>query len=133
MGMFDGRLASPERAHLAVRMLAALALLAAFACPADAAPKKKRKSSKPAAAKLPASAQLKPKPGEPGTMPKAFDKLAPGELPLKADGAIVIDGYTGKTLYAKNAEVQFYPASTTKSPRQSVNASSCPPRTGRPW
>ena len=47
-------------------------------------------------------------------MPKEFHLLAEGELPLKADGAIVLDGYTGKTLYEKNADVPQFPASTTK-------------------
>lgn len=40
--------------------------------------------------------------------------LAPGELPLTADGAIVIDALTGESLYEKNADARFYPASTTK-------------------
>src|SRR5215210_3875273 len=39
---------------------------------------------------------------------------APGELPLFAAGAIVIDGLTGETLYEKNADARFFPASTTK-------------------
>src|SRR5450432_3168145 len=40
--------------------------------------------------------------------------LAPGELPLTATGAIVIDAFTGQTLYEKNAGQVHYPASTTK-------------------
>jgi D-alanyl-D-alanine carboxypeptidase (penicillin-binding protein 5/6) len=47
-------------------------------------------------------------------MPKDFHLLADGELPLKADGAIVLDGYTGKALYEKNADLPLFPASTTK-------------------
>ena len=47
-------------------------------------------------------------------MPKDFQLLQEGEIPLKADGAIVLDGYTGKALYEKNADVPQYPASTTK-------------------
>src|SRR5258706_55410 len=47
-------------------------------------------------------------------MPKEFHLLAEGELPLKADGAIVLDGYTGKPLYEKNADLPLFPASTTK-------------------
>jgi serine-type D-Ala-D-Ala carboxypeptidase (penicillin-binding protein 5/6) len=39
---------------------------------------------------------------------------APGELPLYADGAIVIDALTGQTLYEKNADQAQFPASTTK-------------------
>jgi D-alanyl-D-alanine carboxypeptidase (penicillin-binding protein 5/6) len=44
------------------------------------------------------------------TLPSAV----PGELPLYAGGAIVIDAFTGETLYEKNAAGRFYPASTTK-------------------
>lgn len=40
--------------------------------------------------------------------------LAPGEIPLYAEGAIVIDASTGATLYEKNADTRFFPASTTK-------------------
>jgi D-alanyl-D-alanine carboxypeptidase (penicillin-binding protein 5/6) len=47
-------------------------------------------------------------------MPDAFHLLADGELPLAANGAIVIDGATGRTLYEKNSEAVQFPASTTK-------------------
>jgi D-alanyl-D-alanine carboxypeptidase (penicillin-binding protein 5/6) len=40
--------------------------------------------------------------------------LAPGELPLAAQGAIVIDESSGDPLYEKNSAATFYPASTTK-------------------
>ena len=43
-----------------------------------------------------------------------FHQLAEGELPLAAKGAIVIDSYTGRSLYEKNADEPQYPASTTK-------------------
>jgi len=46
--------------------------------------------------------------------PRNFHQLAEGEIPLAARGAVVIDGWTGKTLYAKNADEAQYPASTTK-------------------
>lgn len=39
---------------------------------------------------------------------------APGEIPLYAAGAIVIDAFTGEALYEKNADAPQYPASTTK-------------------
>ncbi len=39
---------------------------------------------------------------------------SPGELPLAAMGAVVIDALTGETLYQKNCAQAFYPASTTK-------------------
>jgi len=37
-----------------------------------------------------------------------------GDLPLAAQGATVIDAFTGETIYAKNAQQPFFPASTTK-------------------
>ena len=40
--------------------------------------------------------------------------VAPGEIPLFAAGAIVIDAFTGEPLYEKNADAPQYPASTTK-------------------
>ena len=51
-----------------------------------------------------------PSPATPSPTPE----LAPGELPLAAAGAIVIDEISGAPLYQKNADQQFYPASTTK-------------------
>ncbi|MDQ3621205.1 MAG: D-alanyl-D-alanine carboxypeptidase [Verrucomicrobiota bacterium] len=46
--------------------------------------------------------------------PKKFRRLAEGELPLAAKGAIVVDAETGTALYEKNADQPQYPASTTK-------------------
>lgn len=46
--------------------------------------------------------------------PRNFHRLSEGELPLAARGAVVVDGWTGRTLYARNADVPEYPASTTK-------------------
>ena len=46
--------------------------------------------------------------------PRDFHQLADGELPLAAQGAVVLDGATGRTLYAKNPDEPHYPASTTK-------------------
>ena len=46
--------------------------------------------------------------------PRVFHKLADGELPLAAKGAIVMDSYTGRALYEKNADEVQFPASTTK-------------------
>lgn len=76
----------------------ALLLAALLAFAADAAPKKKPAARKPRATPAPAT----PPP------------TAPGELPLWAKGAIVIDAATGKALYEKNADDPLYPASTTK-------------------
>ena len=57
-----------------------------------------------------------PKPATPKPLPptRNFHLLAPGELPLAAKGAIVIDSYSGRPLYEKNADEPLYPASTTK-------------------
>ncbi len=40
--------------------------------------------------------------------------LAEGELPILSKGAIVVDAYTGQSLYEKSAGEALYPASTTK-------------------
>lgn len=55
-------------------------------------------------------------PPTPGRQParEDFHRLADGELPLAARGAIVLDAYTGRALYEKNADLPQYPASTTK-------------------
>ncbi len=83
---------------MSFRNVAALILICAATC--GAAPAKK-KTPKPAA----------PKP----LIPTAnFHQLAPGELPLAAKGAIVLDSLTGRSLYEKNADEPQYPASTTK-------------------
>ena len=58
-------------------------------------------------------ARKKPAP-VPAPIPSPTPELAPGELPLAAAGAIVIDENTGEALYQKNPDQQFFPASTTK-------------------
>lgn len=50
----------------------------------------------------------------PDSTPEITQALAPGELPIAAQGAIVIDAATGDPLYQKNPDQVFYPASTTK-------------------
>lgn len=100
------------------------AALIAFA-PAEAATTKKKSATtsktaakkttakKPAAKKSVAKPKATPKPAakpEPSPPPP----LRPGELPLSARGAIVIDAFSGRPLYEKNADVQEFPASTTK-------------------
>jgi len=60
----------------------------------------KKKPARPAPAEPPPSATPVP--------------TAPGELPLFAAGAIVIDAFTGQTLYEKNSDQPQFPASTTK-------------------
>ena len=81
-----------------------LAALVVWSSGVVAAPKKK--PAKPAG---PASA-VAPQPAASPSLPPT----APGELPLFAAGAIVIDGFTGESLYEKNADAPQYPASTTK-------------------
>ncbi len=53
-------------------------------------------------------------PDEPPKMPEKFHRLEEGEIPLKADGAVVIDALTGEALYEKSADLRLFPASTTK-------------------
>lgn len=95
------------RSSTAVSLFALFFTVAA----AFAAPKKRQRliirGDKPLPAEL-EEPDAKPK------MPKQFRLLREGELPLKADGAIVLDGLTGKALYEKNADARQYPASTTK-------------------
>ncbi len=95
-----------------LRGLAALLL----AAPVGAATKKKvgTSVSKPPVTSIQPADEDPGKPGQPGRMPEKFRLLQPGEIPLSADGAIVIDGLTGATLYAKNADAPQFPASTTK-------------------
>jgi len=50
----------------------------------------------------------------PSPAPTPVRALAPGELPLAAQGAFLIDALTGKTLYEKEPDHTLYPASTTK-------------------
>jgi D-alanyl-D-alanine carboxypeptidase (penicillin-binding protein 5/6) len=62
-------------------------------------------------------ASAKPRPAaekKPAPTATPSPSLAPGELPLAAQGAMLIDALTGKTLYEKNSNQPFYPASTTK-------------------
>lgn len=40
--------------------------------------------------------------------------MNPGGLKVAAQGAIAIDAYSGKAIFEKNADGQFFPASTTK-------------------
>ncbi len=81
-----------------------LAVFAVLSTGVIAAPKKKvAKTTKP-------STPVEPQPPAPSTLPPAV----PGEMALYAAGAIVIDGFTGRTLYEKNADAPQYPASTTK-------------------
>jgi serine-type D-Ala-D-Ala carboxypeptidase (penicillin-binding protein 5/6) len=52
--------------------------------------------------------------GNPTPAPRIPPPTVEGELPLAAKGAIVIDAFTGETLYERNADEPQFPASTTK-------------------
>ncbi len=82
---------------MSFRSVATILLICAATC--GAAPPKK------------AVPKATPKPAIPT---RNFHQLAPGELPLAAKGAIVMDSLTGRSLYEKNADEPQYPASTTK-------------------
>jgi len=92
--------------------------LLATAMPADAATKRKKGTTtkaKTTATPRPSEEEVATENGKgQGSMPKEFRQLQPGEIPLTAQGAIVIDGLTGQALYEKNPDVPLYPASTTK-------------------
>ncbi len=80
-------------------------LLALFASGAPAVAKtapRKKTVRKPAATPAPTP------------LPTPTPPLAPGELPIAAQGAFLVDGLTGDPLYRKNPDQVFYPASTTK-------------------
>ena len=93
--------------HNSLRFFAALLMLGL--CPlAWAAPKKPVKKAvvaKPVTPKAPA------KIAEPKASP---EPLAPGELPLVAQAAALVDSKTGNLIYQKRADQLQYPASTTK-------------------
>jgi serine-type D-Ala-D-Ala carboxypeptidase (penicillin-binding protein 5/6) len=101
------------------RILAWIVLPAALASamPADAATKRKKTT-----ATARATSNLRESEEETdaengnaqASIPKDFHQLQPGELPLTAEGAIVIDALTGQALYEKNPDMPLYPASTTK-------------------
>ena len=104
--------------EMSFRSAASILLACAVTC--SAAPAKKR-AQKPALPprlnrsvleeELPPG--TRPEPGK-RVDPRNFHQLAEGELPLAARGAVVLDSYTGRTLYGKNAEEPQFPASTTK-------------------
>jgi len=80
----------------------------------DGATKRKKKANS-AATPRPSQEDLATENGKgQGSMPKEFNRLQTGQLPLTAQGAIVLDGLTGKALYEKNPDTPLYPASTTK-------------------
>lgn len=97
------------------RKLLLLSVLLLALAPAEGLGAKKKSAAakkKPAAS---ASARRPPAEPKPAPLPPMRkEPLAPGELPLDSDGAIVLDGLTGQALYEKQADLPLYPASTTK-------------------
>ena len=91
---------SANKAHRALVILSAVLLLGGAAVGAT----KKGAASKPASGK----SAKKPTP-TPTPAP-----LAPGELPLAAKSAILLDAKSGDVLYEKNPDEMQYPASATK-------------------
>ncbi len=67
-----------------------------------------------AARKKPPVTRVVPRAAPEPVGPPPTPVLVNGELTLAAQGAIVIDGLTGRTLYEKNADAPQFPASTTK-------------------
>ena len=88
-------------AHNALLIFSAVLLLGGGAVGAT----KKRTPSKPAASK-PLAKRPTPTPTP--------APLAPGELPLAAKSAILLDAKSGDILYEKNPDAMEYPASATK-------------------
>jgi D-alanyl-D-alanine carboxypeptidase (penicillin-binding protein 5/6) len=65
--------------------------------------------TQPIAAKPQSEKKKSPRPS-----PTPSPSLAPGELPLAAKGATVIDALTAIPIYSKNPDERLYPASATK-------------------
>jgi serine-type D-Ala-D-Ala carboxypeptidase (penicillin-binding protein 5/6) len=95
------------------RLLITLATIIALAEPGFAAPKKTTKSAKPAA-KKPAAESVEGDEEEDEKPGEKKKELAPGELPIFARSAMLLDGETGNVLYEKNPDALEYPASATK-------------------
>src|SRR5688572_4594362 len=92
-----------------------LALVVGFgSTTASGAPKKKQRTAVRSTGAARSAPVAKPSVESARVNAKEFHLLAEGELPLKAEGAIVLDGATGKALYEKNADAPYFPASTTK-------------------
>jgi D-alanyl-D-alanine carboxypeptidase (penicillin-binding protein 5/6) len=91
---------------LAVALVTALPLAGSHAA---------TKKAKPRATPRPA-ANSEDGNGKPPAKPdaKSMRLLREGEIPLSARGAIVLDAYTGRSIYEKSADLPSYPASTTK-------------------
>ncbi len=101
-----------------VTFLGLCLLAVALSAPAATPKKKSTTKKKPAAsagARMPTTGEAEDEPLPPG-LKQVIPEIPPDltELPLTAKGATVLDGFTGQTLYEKNADEAQYPASTTK-------------------
>lgn len=102
--------------------LVCLALIFLFAGGdgAVAASKKSHATMRPKPSASPAATELQRRAGAEQKLPASMLQAVPiippemTELPLVAKGAVVVDEYTGESLYEKNADESQYPASTTK-------------------
>jgi D-alanyl-D-alanine carboxypeptidase (penicillin-binding protein 5/6) len=99
------------------RLLLCMLIAGTLAATGSAAPKKG--TGKPAASTpaKPAAESEEDEAGEAKEEPKKNGEkkeLAPGELPIVARAAMVLDTKTGEVLYEKNADALEYPASATK-------------------
>jgi D-alanyl-D-alanine carboxypeptidase (penicillin-binding protein 5/6) len=88
-------------------LLFVLALLMFAAPSSDGATKKRTAPARPTPKKKAAPSSR----SAPTPKPAAGDE---DEMALAARGAILVEAFTGRALYEKNADTRFYPASTTK-------------------
>ena len=99
--------------HRKLLHLALTFVVFAFSTGAHAAAKKQAsaKTTPARSAALKPASKPAPAPAEPKPSPAP---LAPGELPLIAEAAALLDVQTGDFIYQKNPDDIHYPASTTK-------------------
>ena len=99
------------------RILLCTLIVGTLAATGWTAPKKEKAKSAVSKPAKPAADSEEDDAGEAKEEPKkngAKKELAPGELPLAARSAMVLDSKTGDVLYEKNADALEYPASATK-------------------
>jgi D-alanyl-D-alanine carboxypeptidase (penicillin-binding protein 5/6) len=119
--MDDGGRANRRVKRFVFTSTASIAIVAAlvFTPPNVAAAKKKKSSSATSAdkaAKPKTKPAAEPKPKEAPVYAASVVDVSQmtGELPILAQGAAVLDAWTGEMIYGRNADQIFYPASTTK-------------------
>ncbi len=88
----------------------ALFALATLCLPAEAQQNKRRAKSKVSRTKTKA-----PRPPAPPRPPMGFQQIDDAEkINLIAEGAVLLDAYSGEALYEKNGRERLFPASSTK-------------------